>query len=114
VTDLELDGIIAKILRGGVALSAAIVAAGGVWYLIESAGARPAYGHFAATGGIRALLRLPGPEVVMLAGLLLLIATPVARVAFSMAAFALEKDWAYVGITAIVLAVLAYSIVTGL
>jgi uncharacterized membrane protein len=114
VNDREIDLIIAKILRWGVALSAAIVAAGGVWYLAENAGTRPPFGHFAGGSGIRALTSLPAPEVLILAGLLLLIATPVARVIFSMAAFAREKDWAYVGITAVVLAVLAYSIVTGL
>jgi uncharacterized membrane protein len=43
-------------------------------------------------------------------GLLLLIATPVARVAFSVIGFALEKDWMYVVITLIVLALLIYSL----
>ena len=39
-------------------------------------------------------------------GLLLLIATPVARVAFSVFAFERQRDWTYVGITLFVLAVL--------
>jgi len=43
-------------------------------------------------------------------GLLLLIATPMARVAFSVIGFALEKDWLYVGITLLVLALLIYSL----
>jgi uncharacterized membrane protein len=47
-------------------------------------------------------------------GLLLLIATPVARVAFSVVAFALERDRAYVIVTLIVLALLLYSIAGGL
>jgi uncharacterized membrane protein len=42
--------------------------------------------------------------------LLLLIATPIARVAFAAFAFALEKDYMYVIITLIVLAVLLYSL----
>jgi uncharacterized membrane protein len=46
-------------------------------------------------------------------GLLLLIATPVARVAFSVVGFALERDRIYVGVTLIVLAVLMYSLLTG-
>jgi uncharacterized membrane protein len=114
VNDRQLDLVIARILRVGVGLSAAIVAAGGAWYLAASADARPPFGHFGGLPGIRGLAALPAPEVVILAGLLLLIATPVARVVFSLAAFAMEKDWAYVGITAIVLGVLAYSILTGL
>ena len=43
-------------------------------------------------------------------GLLLLIATPIARVAFAAVAFALEKDYMYVVITLIVLGVLLYSL----
>jgi uncharacterized membrane protein len=43
-------------------------------------------------------------------GLVLLIATPVARVAFSVLAFALERDWLYVVVTLIVLGVLIYSL----
>jgi uncharacterized membrane protein len=42
-------------------------------------------------------------------GLLFLIATPIARVAFSIAGFAVERDWMYVGFTVIVLVILLYS-----
>jgi uncharacterized membrane protein len=43
-------------------------------------------------------------------GLLFLIATPVARVAFSVYAFMRERDKTYVIITLIVLAILLYSL----
>lgn len=43
-------------------------------------------------------------------GVLLLISTPVLRVLVSVAAFARERDWTYVAITAAVLAMLALSI----
>jgi uncharacterized membrane protein len=46
-------------------------------------------------------------------GLLLLVATPVARVAFSILAFALQRDRTYVIITLIVLGVLLYSLAGG-
>lgn len=46
-------------------------------------------------------------------GLLLLIATPVARVVFSVFAFALQQDRTYVIVTLIVLAVLIYSLAGG-
>jgi uncharacterized membrane protein len=46
-------------------------------------------------------------------GLLLLIATPVARVAFSLAAFAIQRDRLYVVVTLIVLGVLAFSMAGG-
>jgi uncharacterized membrane protein len=43
-------------------------------------------------------------------GILLLIATPVARVIFTVFAFAHERDWTYVVVTLIVLALLLYSL----
>ena len=46
-------------------------------------------------------------------GLLVLIATPIARVAFSLVAFALERDRTYVVITVIVLTILLYSLISG-
>jgi uncharacterized membrane protein len=46
-------------------------------------------------------------------GLLLLIATPVARVLFSVLGFALERDWMYVVVTLLVLALLIYTLTSG-
>jgi uncharacterized membrane protein len=46
-------------------------------------------------------------------GLLLLIATPVARVAFSLAAFAVQRDRLYVVVTLVVLGVLTFSMAGG-
>lgn len=53
-----------------------------------------------------------GQAIVML-GVLLLIATPVARVALSVVVFALERDRLYVTITLIVLLLLLMSFVLG-
>jgi uncharacterized membrane protein len=44
-------------------------------------------------------------------GLLLLVLTPVARVVLSAAGFLLERDWMYLAITLIVMAVLFYSLI---
>jgi uncharacterized membrane protein len=44
-------------------------------------------------------------------GILMLIATPVARVIFSVFAFLAERDFLYVAISALVLAVLCYSLI---
>jgi uncharacterized membrane protein len=43
-------------------------------------------------------------------GLLLLIATPIARVAFSAVAFVYQRDWTYVLVTLVVLGLLVYSL----
>jgi uncharacterized membrane protein len=55
---------------------------------------------------------LSGRGIIQL-GLLLLVATPVARVTFSVAAFALRRDRTYVVITLIVLSVLGFSLFSG-
>jgi uncharacterized membrane protein len=46
-------------------------------------------------------------------GLLLLIATPVMRVAFAVVAFMIQRDRIYVGVTLIVLSVLLFSLAGG-
>jgi uncharacterized membrane protein len=53
------------------------------------------------------------PKAIIDAGLLLLIATPVLRVAVSVVAFLLEKDYVYTAITLFVLAVLLTSFFLG-
>jgi uncharacterized membrane protein len=50
---------------------------------------------------------------VIMLGLLLLVATPVARVVFSVAGFLRERDFLYVVLTLIVLAVLLSSLFFG-
>jgi uncharacterized membrane protein len=61
---------------------------------------------------MREALALSGRGIIQL-GLLLLIATPVARVAFSVAAFAVQRDRLYVVVTLIVLAILLSSLTIG-
>jgi uncharacterized membrane protein len=50
-----------------------------------------------------------GPAVILL-GLMVLLATPVFRVASMIVAFAWEKDWRYAAISAVVLCVLIFGI----
>jgi len=117
LTDRRVDEIIGGLLRYGVMLSAAVVAAGGVWYLIQYGGSAPAYHVFRSEPEylrhVRGIVTgIPGfhcRRIIQL-GLLLLISTPVARVAFSVAAFALQRDRSYVVITLIVLTVLLLSL----
>jgi uncharacterized membrane protein len=61
---------------------------------------------------VRGAISLRARSIIQF-GLLLLIATPILRVAFSLAGFTLERDRVYVVITAIVLAVLLYSLISG-
>ena len=116
-SDEQFDVVLAHVLRSGVLLSAAIVAFGAVVFLVRHGFERPMY-HvfrgepqpFRSVNGIFGMARdLSGRGLVQL-GLLFLIATPVARVVFSIVGFVRQRDWLYVGVTTIVLVLLAYSL----
>ncbi len=120
VTDLSIARMISGLLRVGVIASGMIVLVGGGFYLIQHGYELANYQNFRAQPNVnRAIGRiLQGalslqPRSIIQTGVLLLIATPVARVALSLIGFSLERDRAYVLITAIVLAVLIYSFFSG-
>jgi uncharacterized membrane protein len=116
-SDTTVDLIVGNLLRGGVILASAVVLVGGVLYLIQEGGQVPEIRVFhgeppqlRSLGGIlQDALRGDGRGVIQL-GLLLLIATPVARVLFTVVAFAAQRDRTYVVVTLIVLAVLLFSL----
>ena len=64
------------------------------------------------SGILHEALVLSGRGLIQL-GLLILIATPIARVAFSFFAFLYQRDWLYVVVTLMVLGLLLYSLVGG-
>ena len=116
-TDQRVEIIIGNLLRTGVMLSATVVVAGAVIYLarhaFEPASYRVFQGEPSELRHIRGILRSVrgghGRGLIQF-GLVLLIATPVTRVAFAVVAFALEGDRLYILVTLIVLAVLLMSL----
>ncbi len=112
-----MQTIISYLLRVGVALSAALVLAGGIIYLARHGLELPDYrtfrgepAEFCCMSGIAAdAFSLRGRGLIGL-GLLVLIATPVARVAFSVFSFLRLRDFKYVLVTLIVFALLLYSL----
>ena len=119
-TDQYVEELIGNLLQTGVILASAVVLLGGSIYLVRHGLAAPQYHVFMGepsdlrtmAGIVRDALTLRGRGIIQL-GLLLLIATPIARVAFSVAAFAVQRDRLYVAITLIVLAILLYSVTSG-
>lgn len=116
-TDQRVEVIISVLLRTGVILAASVVLLGGVCHLARYGGEAADYHHFQAAAqsfrSVSGVIHAVSPSncrAVIQLGLLLLIATPIARVAFSLVAFALEHDRTYIALTAIVLAILLYSI----
>lgn len=116
-TDKNIEEIVGTLLRVGVSLSAFVVSIGAVIYLArhgrEPANYRVFHGEpsdlRSLSGIVRDAFHLRGRGIIQL-GLLLLIATPVARVAFSIWGFAEEHDRLYMIFTGIVLIVLLYSL----
>lgn len=115
--DRQFETVIGRLLRTGVIVAAAWVLAGGVRYVVEYRGTKPDYKVFQgepadlryARDIVHDAMGLHARGLIQL-GLLLLIATPIVRVAFSVIGFAMEKDWMYVGITLFVLTLLIYSL----
>jgi uncharacterized membrane protein len=119
-TDKQAEQVIGNLLRAGVFAAAAVVVLGGVFYLIRFGGTAP---HFSAFRGKPVDLRSVSKIVedafalrrraIIQFGLLMLIATPVARVAFSIVVFALQRDHTYIIVTSIVLSILLFSLIGG-
>ena len=119
-TDQHVEELIGNLLQTGVILASGVVLFGGSIYLVRHGLAAPQYNVFMGeptdlrtiSGIVRDALTLRGRGIIQL-GLLLLIATPIARVAFSVAAFAIQRDRLYVTVTLMVLAILLYSLTSG-
>jgi uncharacterized membrane protein len=113
--DIRMEQMMGLLLRFGVILASTVVLAGGVFYMQDHTGQRVEYRNFVAHP---VSLRHPGEllsgmargdaTAIIEVGILLLIATPIARVAFAVVSFAIERDRLYVAIGLTVLAVLLY------
>jgi uncharacterized membrane protein len=117
-TDEKTEYIIGNLLRAGVTLAAIVVLAGGIAYLIRNGHSPADYRVFRGeptdlrhvSGIVQDAVTLHSRGIIQL-GLLILIATPIARVAFAVFAFAAERDKMYVAFSLIVLAILMFSLI---
>lgn len=119
-SDQQIEQTVGNLLRVGLAIATIVTAFGGAIYLYnhgsEATDYRVFHGEPADLRGIPGIISLTrewrGRGFIQL-GLLILLATPVARVAFSIVAFAEQRDWFYVGVTVVVFGVLMFSIFGG-
>jgi uncharacterized membrane protein len=116
----RVEVVIGALLRFGVLLAAAVVASGAALYLAHHGGEPTHYRVFRGEpeqlrdlGLIFEQSRSLGGRAVIQLGLLLLIATPIARVAFSVAVFAHQRDATYVAVTLVVLGLLLWGLLGG-
>jgi uncharacterized membrane protein len=120
VSDHAVEQVIGRLLQLGVLLAALVVLVGAVLLLMQHGRTPVDYSVFhgepdglrSIAGILRGVMAARSEAIVQL-GLLLLIATPVARVALTLAAFVLQRDRTYVVVTTLVLALLLYGLVFG-
>lgn len=120
ISDEKIDEIISILLRVGVAVSSLTVFCGGLLYLLRHGKGLPNYHIFVGEpaqlrsifGVTETATSLSGRGIIQL-GLLILIATPIMRVVFTVFSFLFQKDRVYVGVTLIVLSVLLFSLAGG-
>ncbi len=116
--DSRMEAQVGMLLRIGVLSSAAVILLGGVLFLMHHG---RSVVDFTVFSGTPQELRRPssillnalhGNDLAIIqCGILMLIATPVARVAFSIFVFLEERDFLYVTISALVLLILLYSLI---
>lgn len=119
-TDMQMDSAIANTLRFGISLAATLMILGG-WFYLQHPTMQPAdYAHFHGSstdlrnlGKVLTGARLADSTSVLELGIVLLVATPVARVMLCVVDFARQRDKLYVAISVFVLLVLLYSLFRG-
>ena len=121
VSDHAVEQFIGRLLQIGVLIAATITLLGGALLLMHHGGSPVEYAVFrgepsylrSLSGIAGAALRGDSRAIAQL-GLVVLIATPIARVAFTLVAFALQRDRVYVGVTLIVLVLLLFGLLFGI
>jgi uncharacterized membrane protein len=120
VNDKDIELLLGSVLRWGVLLSMAVVVFGGAIYLYRHGHDVSDYSTFKSqpdfTREFKAIITgiadFRGRAIIQF-GIILLIATPIVRVLLSAISFAAEKDYLYVGIAIIVLAIITISMLGG-
>jgi len=118
--DRKVDLVIGRLLQVGVFAAAAVVAFGAILFLVQHGRSPARFTDFVpgsetlrTVGGIvSGVLALNSAAIVQL-GLVMLIMTPIARVALTLIAFVIQRDRLYVLITALVLVLLLYGLIAG-
>jgi uncharacterized membrane protein len=115
--DKKMEVLMGNMLRYGVLISALFVFSGAVMYLVQHGHEKPQYHLFSGEPHrfinliqvFRNSIEGKARSIIQL-GLLILIATPIARIVFSIIGFILEKDYLYLIITVMVLLVIIVSL----
>ena len=121
ISDKDIQVVLGTLLRAGVIISMSIVLAGGLIFLIHHNDIltdykvfKPELAKFSSVISIfKGVLSFQGDAIVQF-GILMLIFTPVARIVFAIFSFLIERDYLYVGIGIIILAIITFSLNSGI
>lgn len=120
-TDKDVAAVVGKLLRVGVLSACFVAGVGGIMFLIvhrsevsDFTQFRGAPEYLRSLSGIYEGILSFDARAIIQAGVIILIATPILRVALSIFAFALERDYLYVVITVIVLSIISIGMFGGL
>jgi uncharacterized membrane protein len=113
--DRSMEVTMGRLLQFGVLLASFVMLVGGVFYVRAHHDETPDYRLFRSEpqalrhiGGVMGGVAAGDSAAIIQLAVLLLIATPVARVVFALFGFATERDKLYTAVSAVVLAVLLY------
>lgn len=124
----DVEQYIGKLLRYGVILSSIITIFGGIIYLYQDHSSSidrykptpsdmpfPGVDHYLRELNtiFPRMMELDGAAIIQF-GVIVLIATPIFRIAFSAFSFLIEKDYLYVGLTLLVFCIILANMVLGL
>ncbi len=104
----DANTVISKILLIGVVASLTLVLFGSALFMIH-----PVAGGQRGISGLIDGIRKMQPDAIINLGILVLLLTPAARVIGAGVSFAMERDYRYVFISAIVLAVMTAAAIVG-
>jgi len=121
LNDKDIQVILGTLLRSGVIISMSIVLIGGAIFLVHNQGSitdykvfKPELSSFSSIAAIfKGVLTFRGDAVIQF-GILMLIFTPIARIVFAIFSFLIERDYLYVLIGFIILAIITISLNGGL
>lgn len=119
ISDYDIESVMGTLLITGVIISGVIILLGGVYYLSQSGFSKPHFHTFKGEPSdlrsikqiFNAVIHFDSLAIIQI-GILILIATPISRVIFSVIGFLFEKDYLYVIISLIVLGIIGYSILS--
>ncbi|MEO6837511.1 MAG: DUF1634 domain-containing protein [Ginsengibacter sp.] len=119
ISDYDIESVMGTLLITGVIISGTFILFGGIYYLSQSGFSKPHFHTFSGEpSDLRSIKQIFNGVIhfdslaIIQMGILLLIATPISRVIFSVIGFLFEKDYLYVIISLIVLGIIGYSILS--